>query len=199
LEKVGSHLGQQKREKLGVGWDMDFKWIPKGEGIWYLGVQIGFRLPTQTNFDRMMLALKGKLINWGHNNLSLAGKILVANQVFLASMWYLAACWNLNPRMCSQVRGVVRNFIWSNKVARACAKVKWDTLSLPTPKGNLGIIDPKTQFEALLAKLHIRGLTCRNLSFGLATKAKGLQGFGPRESPGVTSYTFDSVRKCEGV
>ncbi len=38
--------------------------------------------------------------------LSLAGRILVANQVLLASIWYLVACWNPNPRMCCQVRGV---------------------------------------------------------------------------------------------
>jgi hypothetical protein len=42
-------------------------------------------------------------------------------------------------------------------------------------------------------------LKCRNLSFGLATKAKGLQGCGPKGSPGVTSGTFGSVGKCEGV
>jgi hypothetical protein len=56
---------------------------------------------------------------------------------------------------------------------------------------------------------------CRNLSLGLATKAKGLQGYGPRRSPGVkakrpqgcgprrssgvTSHTLESVKKCEGV
>jgi hypothetical protein len=40
---------------------------------------------------------------------------------------------------------------------------------------------------------------CRNPSFGLATKAKGLQGCGPRESLGVTSHTPGSVGKCEGV
>jgi hypothetical protein len=56
---------------------------------------------------------------------------------------------------------------------------------------------------------------CRNLSFGLTIKAKGLQGYGPRGSPGVeakrsqrcgprrssgvTSHTPRSVRKCEGV
>jgi len=55
----------------------------------------------------------------------------------------------------------------------------------------------------------------RNPSFGLVTKAKGLQGCGPRGSPGVkargsprvkarrsprvTSHTPRSVRKCEGV
>jgi hypothetical protein len=92
----------------------------------------------------MMLALKSKLINWSHNNLSLAGRILVGNQVLLASMWYLAACWNPIPRMCAQVRGVVRNFIWGGKDAPAHAKVKWDTLALLTAQRGLGIIDPKT-------------------------------------------------------
>ncbi len=40
---------------------------------------------------------------------------------------------------------------------------------------------------------------CRNLSFGLATKAKRLQRCGPKASPGVTSHTPGSVGKCEGV
>ncbi len=39
----------------------------------------------------------------------------------------------------------------------------------------------------------------RNPSFGLATKAKGLQGYGPRRSLGVTSHAHRSVGKCEGV
>jgi hypothetical protein len=43
------------------------------------------------------------------------------------------------------------------------------------------------------------GNYCRNLSFGLVTKAKGLQECRPRGSPGVTSHTPGSVRKCEGV
>ncbi len=52
----------------------------------------------------------------------------------------------------------MRNFIWSGKAANARAKVKWETLVLPIPQGGLGIIDPKTQLEALLAKLLVRGL-----------------------------------------
>jgi len=73
-------------------------------------------------------------------------------------MWYLVASWNPNPRMCSHVHGVVRNFIWGGKAAPSGAKVKWDTLTLPIAKGGLGIIDPKTQLEALFAKLLVRGL-----------------------------------------
>jgi hypothetical protein len=123
-----------------------------------LGVQVGFHFPPEANFDKMMLAFKSKLINWSHNQLSLAGRILVANQVLLASMWYLAACWNPNPRMCAEVRGVVRNFIWGGKDSPVRTKVKWDTLTLPTAQGGLGIIDLKIESEALLAKLLIRGL-----------------------------------------
>jgi hypothetical protein len=60
--------------------------------------------------------------------------------------------------MCSQVRGLIRNFIWRGKEAPARAKVKWDTLALPTSQGGLGVTDPKSQSEALLAKLLLRGL-----------------------------------------
>ncbi len=104
------------------------------------------------------MTLKGKLINWSHSNLSLAGRILVANKVLLASMWYLAASWNPNPRMCSQVCGGGKELYLGGKAAPSRAKVKWDTLTLPIAKGGLGIIDPKTQSEALLTKLLVRGL-----------------------------------------
>jgi len=43
------------------------------------------------------------------------------------------------------------------------------------------------------------GGDCHNPSFGPLTKAKGLQGCGPRKNPGVTSHTPESVGKCEGV
>ncbi len=106
-----------------------------------MGIQVGFHLPTEANFDKMMVALNNKFINWSTCRLSLARRVLVANQVLLASMWYLAACWNPNPRICNQVREVVRNFIWGGKDANARAKVKWDTLGLLTTKGGLGIYE----------------------------------------------------------
>ncbi len=75
---------------------MGLQWIPEGKGVRYLGIQVGFHLPLKANFDKMLSAFKGKLINWSTCRLSLARRILVANQVLLASMWYLAASWNPN-------------------------------------------------------------------------------------------------------
>jgi hypothetical protein len=67
----------------------------------YLGILVGSHLPPDANFNKMVTSLKGKLINWSTYRLSLAGRILVANQVLLASMWYMAAAWNPNPTMCN--------------------------------------------------------------------------------------------------
>ncbi len=124
------------------------KWIPKGRSTRYLGIQVGFHLPPEANFAAMMLTLKGKLINWSTNKLSLVRRILVSNQVLFASIWYLIACRNPDPKMCNQIRRLIRNFIWEGKEALARAKVKWDTLTLPTSQGGLGVTDPKTQSEA---------------------------------------------------
>ncbi len=72
------------------GREVGLQWIPKGKGVKYLGIQVGFHLPPEANFDKLLSALKRKLINWSTCRLSLAGRILVVNQVLLASMWYLA-------------------------------------------------------------------------------------------------------------
>jgi mannosylglycoprotein endo-beta-mannosidase len=140
------------------GENVGLKWIPDGEGTRYLEVQVGSHLPPEANFEKMKLSLKNKLISWSNNRLFVAGRILVANQVLLASMWYLTASWNPDPRMCAQIRGIVRNFIWGGRDTLARAKVKWDTMVMPTYRGGLGIIDPRAQSEALLAKLLTRGL-----------------------------------------
>jgi mannosylglycoprotein endo-beta-mannosidase len=61
------------------GREVGLQWIPKGKGVRYLGIQVGFHLPLEANFDKMLSALKRKLINWSTCCLSLAGRILVAN------------------------------------------------------------------------------------------------------------------------
>jgi hypothetical protein len=83
--KTAAIWASQRERTWSWGEEEGLKWIPRGEGTRYLGIQVGFHLPTEANFDKMMLSLKGKLISWSHNTLSLAGRILVANQVLLAS------------------------------------------------------------------------------------------------------------------
>jgi len=64
---------------MGVGPGGGTQVDPKGKGVRYLGIQVGFHLPPEANFDEMLSALKGKLINWSTCHLSVVGRILVAN------------------------------------------------------------------------------------------------------------------------
>jgi hypothetical protein len=52
---------KEKKERV-WGQEVWLKWIPKGQGVRYLGIQIGFWLPTEANFEKLMLALKWKMI-----------------------------------------------------------------------------------------------------------------------------------------
>ncbi len=58
---------------------MGFQWIPKSKRVRYLGIQVGFHLPPEANFDKMLFAVKSKLINWSTCRPSLVGRILVVN------------------------------------------------------------------------------------------------------------------------
>ncbi len=187
-DKSSAIWASNKEREWEWGRKVDLQWISKGKGVRYLGIQVGYHLLPEANFDKMLSALKGKLISWSTCRLWLAGRILVANQVLLASMWYLAASWDPNPRMCSRVRGVVRNFIWSGKSTNARAKVKWETLVLPTTQGGLRIIDPKTQSEALLAKLLVRG---RALEGARAAQNEPNQVPGPWTGPKRPGHSLD--------
>jgi hypothetical protein len=52
------------------GQEIGLKWILEGQGVRYLGIQIGFQVPTKANFEKLMFTLKGKMIAWGKCNLS---------------------------------------------------------------------------------------------------------------------------------
>jgi len=61
--KSAAIWANKKKKTWEWGREVGLRWVPKGEGICYFGVQVNFRLPTEANFNKMMLALKRKLIN----------------------------------------------------------------------------------------------------------------------------------------
>lgn len=45
------------------GREVGLQWIPKGQGVRCMGIQVGFHLPPEANFEKMLSILKRKLIN----------------------------------------------------------------------------------------------------------------------------------------
>jgi hypothetical protein len=158
-KSIGLWLSPRPREWQ-WGEEAGLKWLEKGEVTKYLGYPFGIDIPQKEKDAKMLSQIRKHLISWSSNKLSLAGRILVSNQVVLSSIWYLASCTDLSGKALKLARAAVRNYVWSGKRdTRARARVKWSTAVLPIVRGGVKILDPKWQASALLVKLLIRGLS----------------------------------------
>ena len=142
------------------GEESGLKWLLPGQATRYLGYPFGLNISQQDKDNKMLGQMRKHLQRWTNVKLSLAGRIMIANQVILSSIWYLASCTYLSGHALKLARAMVRNYIWTGKhEARARAKVKWDTTVLPIVRGGVKILDPQWQASALLIKLLIRGMS----------------------------------------
>lgn len=85
-----------------------FPWIPPGRAVRYLGCQIGLDLTPEQKIAPL-LSIRRKLVLWSSARLSLAGRVVVANQVLLATMWCITSCWIFSGSCISQVQRLIRN------------------------------------------------------------------------------------------
>ena len=91
--------------------------------------------------------------------LSLAGRVVVANSVLLSSIWYIASTWLFSRSIMLKVQRLIRNFIWGNTTGdNSVAKVASSVLIQSKKKGGLGLIDPFMQSKALITKHVVRSL-----------------------------------------
>ena len=136
------------------------KWLQTGEVTKYLGYPFGLKIPQKEKDGKMLNQIWKHLFKWSAHPLSLAGRIMISNQVILSSIWYFASCTDYTGKTLKTAKATVRNYIWSGKrESCARAKVKWDTAVLPIVRGGVKILDPQWQSSALLVKQLIRGLS----------------------------------------
>ena len=142
------------------GTDEGLKWLVPGEVTRYLGFPFGLHIEQKEKDSKMLSQIRKHLSRWAGNKLSLAGRIMVSNQVILSSIWYLASCTDISGQALKTARAMVRNYIWSGqKESFARVRVKWATAVLPIVRGGVKIMDPQWQASALLVKLLVRGLS----------------------------------------
>ena len=109
----------------------------------YLGCMVGIDLRPEAMLSPLLLSIKRKLIHWDAQQLSFAGRVVVANYVLLASMWFIASVWLFSRSAITKVQSLIRNFLWGGKQGSpTIAKVVWNVLIQPKSNGGLGLIDP---------------------------------------------------------
>ena len=79
-----------------------FKWINQGASTKYLGFQIVFNIPSETMIETFIHSIQQKLIHWSLKKLSLAGRIIVENQI-LRIAWYNLSCWTTSKEIIHQI------------------------------------------------------------------------------------------------
>ena len=156
-KSVGLWLSHKTRDWQ-WGEDVGFKWLEKGESTRYLGYPFGIDIPQKEKDTKMLSQIRKHIQRWSVNKLSLAGMIMVSNQVVLSSIWYLASCTDLYGKSLKLAKAAVRNYMWSGK-KDSRARVKWSTTVLPIVRGGVKILDPEWQASALLVKVLIRGMS----------------------------------------
>lgn len=126
------------------GEEAGMKWLKKWEVTRYLGYPFGFHIPQKEKVGKILGQIRKHLRKWVGQPLSLAGRIMAANQVVLASIWYLASCTDFTSQAFKLAKVTVQNYIWSRKQeSHARAKVRWDTAVLPIVRGEIKILDPQ--------------------------------------------------------
>ena len=150
---VGVWIAHMEREWT-WGEESGLKWLQPGEVTRYLGYPFGIQITQQEKDNKMLGQIRKHLHRWAGNRLSVAGKIMIANQVILSSIWYFASCMDFSNQALKLARATVRNYIWSGKrESNTRAQVKWSTAVLPIVRGGVKILDLLWQTSALLVKL----------------------------------------------
>jgi hypothetical protein len=62
LGKSATIWANKEKKEWEWGQEVGLRWIPEGQGVRYLGIQIVFRLPIEANSEKLMVTLKRKMI-----------------------------------------------------------------------------------------------------------------------------------------
>lgn len=89
--------------------------------------------------------LKTKLNIWLSRNLSLLGKVLIANTFGLSQLIHFMQCCEFGDEHLDEINQVVENFIWSNKRP----KIKYLKLIAEYNQGGLWAPDAHSQYKAM--------------------------------------------------
>ncbi len=145
----GAKLNQQKSHGVYLGkWrgrldgPVDIAWVNSAKII---GIHFGYGDPHQQNWRGKISQIARALEEWGDCDLTMLGRVTVANTHILSKIWYLAEIDPPQKREIKQINRLIFRFIWGHNgefVARA-------TMFLPPSRGGLGVINIEDRVAAM--------------------------------------------------
>lgn len=119
----------------------------------YLGLPLGLTKPRVEDFLPLVTRCERRLASTSLF-LSQAGKLQITNSVFTSLPTFFMCTFNLHVTVREQVDKFRKHCLWrgSDDTNRINVKAAWKMVSRPKDEGGLGVIDLKSQNEALLLK-----------------------------------------------
>ena len=141
-------------------WLVGYNWIWAEEGDLskLLGTPFGLNLNTN-DVDRFLYSKIAKNLNyWSSMKLSLAGRVVICNQVFLSTLWFFITVWGGSNKILRSIRGAIRNYLWSGKEQLTRTRVSWKECCMKKKNGGLGLVDPEATNTSLLCKWVVKAM-----------------------------------------
>lgn len=98
--------------------------------------------------------MRKKLSNWKANNLSLAGRITLAQSCLSSIPSYLMQTATLPLAICEEAESICRKFVWgSSDSRRRCHLISWEKICQPKDQWGLGFRNLKILNKAYMSIL----------------------------------------------
>ncbi|KAG6393294.1 hypothetical protein SASPL_147531 [Salvia splendens] len=106
----------------------------------YLGVPLLHWKVSKLTYAHILDKMKAKIANWNTAQLSLAGRITLAQAVLSTMPLYAMQTSKLPVGVCTEIGKEIRGFIWvSHRSGQRLSKVAWSKVSRPKDEGGLSL------------------------------------------------------------
>jgi hypothetical protein len=123
-----------------------------------LGTPFGISLDIEDVDEFFFQKIEKKLRCWSSLFLSLLGRAIIANSILLSILWYFIHIWARSDVVIRQIKGSIRNYVWSGTEAWTQARVNWDNCCAMKSHGGIGLIDPDEALTTLTNKWIVRAM-----------------------------------------
>jgi hypothetical protein len=95
--------------------DIPCKWLFPGDQEGLLGIQMGSLYCDDASWNEMVKKLYRSICQWILKHLSIYGRICAAKSYIAIKSWYLASVIPPKPKVISQLKAILWNFVQNNK------------------------------------------------------------------------------------
>lgn len=111
-------------------------------GIW-IGINASEEDTYEWNYKHQINKIQGICNSWAHRNLSIKGKITIANALLISLLQFPSSVTYTPPRVIKEYKTISREFVWSGKRP----KVLHESIIQTIPNGGLKLLDLEVRKE----------------------------------------------------